>query len=160
MALKVQSANSDPDPDYGLRSADCQLCPVRTYIVNIVKHYCTCNWWQKSGIPCRHGLAAILQYCLNPHNYVDQWFTANACWGAYYTPPLPIQDCSWWRPAMLDDEKITIHLRIIVYRQIPIVLLEDQRAKETVINQMQSRTTVANANNLSGTELRMCSDAF
>jgi hypothetical protein len=25
MTLKVRSANPDPDPDYGLRSADCQL---------------------------------------------------------------------------------------------------------------------------------------
>jgi SWIM zinc finger len=77
--------------------------PRRTYIVDIPKHHCTCNRWQKSGVPCGHGLAAILRLRLNPHDYVDQWFTADAYRGTYRMPLLPIPDRSQWRPEKLDD---------------------------------------------------------
>jgi SWIM zinc finger len=72
--------------------------PRRTYIVDISKRQCTCNRWQNSGIPCGHGLAAILRRHLDPHDFVDQCFTSDAYRGTYRTPLLPIPDRSEWRP--------------------------------------------------------------
>ncbi|KAI5388040.1 hypothetical protein KIW84_073940 [Lathyrus oleraceus] len=33
--------------------------PLRSFVVDLAKHTCSCNFWDLVGIPCRHGVTAI-----------------------------------------------------------------------------------------------------
>ncbi|KAL2900291.1 Zinc finger CCHC domain-containing protein 12 [Bienertia sinuspersici] len=43
--------------------------------VSLNNHTCQCNAWQLIGIPCKHGLRAILHAELDPHTFVHKWNT-------------------------------------------------------------------------------------
>ncbi|KAL2898490.1 Endoplasmic reticulum oxidoreductin-1 [Bienertia sinuspersici] len=51
--------------------------------VNLNNQTCACGQWQISGIPCRHGMRAILDSKLDPHAFVDEWFSVRRYKAAY-----------------------------------------------------------------------------
>ncbi|KAL2944951.1 Zinc finger CCHC domain-containing protein 12 [Bienertia sinuspersici] len=44
-----------------------------TLPVSLNNHTCTCNAWQLTGVPCKHGMRAILDANLDPHRFVHEW---------------------------------------------------------------------------------------
>ncbi|KAL2937759.1 Protein FAR1-RELATED SEQUENCE 8 [Bienertia sinuspersici] len=59
-------------------------------------HTCICGRWQISGIPCRHGLRAILHAGLDPLRFVDRWFSVQLYKAAYGQGIKPITDMEQW----------------------------------------------------------------
>lgn len=51
----------------------------RTHKVDIKKRICTCRRWDMTGIPCLHGIAAIIidngdvEGCINECYYINTW---------------------------------------------------------------------------------------
>ncbi|KAL2905194.1 Antagonist of mitotic exit network protein 1, partial [Bienertia sinuspersici] len=46
-----------------------------TISVSLNNHTCICNAWQLFGIPCKHGMRAILYAGLDPQTYVHEWYS-------------------------------------------------------------------------------------
>ncbi|KAL8462334.1 hypothetical protein ACS0TY_032585 [Phlomoides rotata] len=76
------------------------------YSVNLQQSVCSCRLWQLIGIPCKHGIYAILKQKLDPIDFVHEYYTddtyleaydhpiyhisCEALWGdTLYIPPLP-----------------------------------------------------------------------
>lgn len=46
-----------------------------SFAVSLNQHTCKCNLWQITGIPCKHGMRAILSIGMDPIKFVDNWYT-------------------------------------------------------------------------------------
>ncbi|XP_021749127.1 uncharacterized protein LOC110714883 [Chenopodium quinoa] len=64
--------------------------------VSIAARKCVCGRWQLSGIPCKHGIKAILHEGKDPVNYVSDWFTLARYRQAYSGNISPIPDPDQW----------------------------------------------------------------
>ncbi|CAN1139755.1 hypothetical protein LINPERPRIM_LOCUS23846, partial [Linum perenne] len=49
----------------------------RVFVVDLRRHICTCGYWQLSGVPCVHGVAAISYMRYDVIEYVDQYYTVH-----------------------------------------------------------------------------------
>jgi hypothetical protein len=49
-----------------------------TFIVDIAKRTCSCNFWDLVGIPCRHAVAAMSKRQQIPEEFVDDYYTRDA----------------------------------------------------------------------------------
>ncbi|CAN1823399.1 hypothetical protein LINPERHAP1_LOCUS30362 [Linum perenne] len=63
----------------------------RVFVVDLRRHICTCGYWQLSGVPCVHGVAAISYMRYDVTEYVDKYYTVRLAKKAYSkgVPPLP-----------------------------------------------------------------------
>ncbi|XP_021715950.1 uncharacterized protein LOC110683849 [Chenopodium quinoa] len=52
--------------------------------------------WQLSGIPCRHGMRVILDSKLDPHAFVDEWYSVKRYKAAYSNGIKSIPDHEQW----------------------------------------------------------------
>lgn len=67
-----------------------------TLPVSLNNHTCACNLWQISGIPCKHGMRAILMAGLDPHRFVSDWYSVSKYKLAYANGISPIPDREQW----------------------------------------------------------------
>ncbi|XP_021849008.1 uncharacterized protein [Spinacia oleracea] len=64
--------------------------------VSLNNQTCICGQWQISGIPCRHGMRAILDAQLDPHAFVDEWHSVRRYKLAYSSGIKSIPDFEQW----------------------------------------------------------------
>ncbi|KAL2941691.1 Msx2-interacting protein [Bienertia sinuspersici] len=64
--------------------------------VSLIKRTCICGQWQLIGIPCRHGMRAILHPGLEPVQFVDNWYSVQKYKDAYGHGIKPISDIEQW----------------------------------------------------------------
>lgn len=67
-----------------------------TLKVSLNKHSCWCNAWQISGIPCKHGMRAILADGQDPLKFVSDWHSVKLYKRAYSTSINSIPDFEQW----------------------------------------------------------------
>ncbi|XP_057247051.1 uncharacterized protein LOC130589640 [Beta vulgaris subsp. vulgaris] len=67
-----------------------------TLPVSLNNHTCVCNAWQLNGIPCRHGMRAILMAGLDPHKFVHEWYSVKRYKMAYAHGIKSIPDKDQW----------------------------------------------------------------
>ncbi|XP_058212292.1 uncharacterized protein LOC131324362 [Rhododendron vialii] len=68
----------------------------KTYVVDIGRHSCTCRQWDLTGIPCKHGIAAIWIDKREPEEFVHQCFHISTFINTYNDMINPIPDQSLW----------------------------------------------------------------
>ncbi|CAN1835918.1 hypothetical protein LINPERHAP1_LOCUS34576, partial [Linum perenne] len=63
----------------------------RGFVVDLRRHICSCGYWQLSGVPCVHGVAAISYMRYDVTEYVEKYYTVHLAKKAYTkgVPPLP-----------------------------------------------------------------------
>jgi hypothetical protein len=66
------------------------------YIVDIKAKTCTCNRWQKCGIPCPHVLSAIRDERIDPLTLADHCYSVELHSKAYANIVHPCKDKSEW----------------------------------------------------------------
>lgn len=64
--------------------------------VSLNTHTCQCNQWQLTGIPCRHGMRAILHACMDPMRFVHEWYSVRRYKMAYGSGIKAIPDKEQW----------------------------------------------------------------
>ncbi|KAL2935062.1 Phosphatidylinositol 3-kinase piki-1 [Bienertia sinuspersici] len=64
--------------------------------VSLNNHTCQCNAWQLTGIPCKHGMRAILHAELDPHTFVREWYTIKRYKMAYDHGINSLPDMEQW----------------------------------------------------------------
>ncbi|CAN1815792.1 hypothetical protein LINPERHAP1_LOCUS27564, partial [Linum perenne] len=66
----------------------------RGFVVDLRQARCTCGYWQLSGVPCSHGIAAMSYMRYDVKGYVDKWYSVDLAKKAYTKgiPPLPGRD--------------------------------------------------------------------
>jgi hypothetical protein len=67
------------------------------YIVDLKAKTCTCNRWQKSGIPCPHVLSCIRKERIDPLSLVDHCYSVEMHNRAYENIVYPCKDKSEWQ---------------------------------------------------------------
>lgn len=69
----------------------------QTFTVDIVSKECGCRMWQLSGIPCVHGMVALIHKKVSTYDdYVDPYYYIENYFKAYEGVIEPIPDCSQW----------------------------------------------------------------
>ncbi|KAL8542946.1 hypothetical protein ACS0TY_003718 [Phlomoides rotata] len=68
----------------------------RQFTVDLLQHSCTCRAWQLNGIPCTHGICAILRQGLDPVAFVDECYTVSTYRKAYAYPIYGISYDQLW----------------------------------------------------------------
>ncbi|KAI8538457.1 hypothetical protein RHMOL_Rhmol09G0105400 [Rhododendron molle] len=74
----------------------------KTFICDVDRHTCSCRRWDVTGIPCSHGIAAIVVDKRLPENFVHQYYhmdTYNATYSHFITS---IPDETMWVQANYD----------------------------------------------------------
>ncbi|KAM0913679.1 hypothetical protein ACQ4PT_012023 [Festuca glaucescens] len=66
------------------------------YIVDLKSKTCTCNRWQKSGIPCPHVLSCMREERKDPLSLVDTCYSTEMHKRAYGTIVYPCKDKTEW----------------------------------------------------------------
>ncbi|CAN1339465.1 hypothetical protein LINPERPRIM_LOCUS38499 [Linum perenne] len=63
----------------------------RGFVVDLRQSRCTCGYWQLSGVPCLHGIAAMSYMRYDFKGYVNEWYSVQLAKKAYTKgiPPLP-----------------------------------------------------------------------
>ncbi|KAH7859412.1 hypothetical protein Vadar_000761 [Vaccinium darrowii] len=69
---------------------------LRSFVVDIGERTCTCRKWDVCGIPCAHGMAAIITHKGDPQEYVDQCFHCSTFAKSYNYIIKPIPDQTMW----------------------------------------------------------------
>jgi hypothetical protein len=67
-----------------------------TNIVDIRNRCCLCRGWQLYGVPCAHGVAALLSCRQNVHRYTESCFTVATYRKTYSQTIHPIPDKTLW----------------------------------------------------------------
>ncbi|KAL2902276.1 Zinc finger CCHC domain-containing protein 12 [Bienertia sinuspersici] len=67
-----------------------------TLPVSLNHHTCKYNQWQLTGIPCKHGMRAILYSNLDPLKFVHEWYSVKRYKMAYGNGIRPIPDREQW----------------------------------------------------------------
>ncbi|XP_065633827.1 uncharacterized protein LOC112010702 [Quercus suber] len=94
---KLEQLKVDSKPFFAIPLA-CYIYEVdneyERYVVNLSRKSCTCRVCDLTGIPCKHGVAAIYKNLERPENYVHACFRKDAYVAAYkeMITPLPGQD--------------------------------------------------------------------
>jgi hypothetical protein len=63
----------------------------RNHVVNLAERTCTCQSWQKMGIPCSHAISAIRFRKEDPQSYALQYYHLSAFRNTYATAIIPPQ---------------------------------------------------------------------
>ncbi|KAL2941683.1 30S ribosomal protein S19 chloroplastic, partial [Bienertia sinuspersici] len=64
--------------------------------VSLNNHTRQCNQWQLTGIPCKHGMRAILHAGLDPTKFVHEWYSVQRYKMAYGAAIKAIPDKEQW----------------------------------------------------------------
>ncbi|XP_058223177.1 uncharacterized protein LOC131332884 [Rhododendron vialii] len=75
---------------------------LRGFVVDIGERTCTCGKWDVCGIPCSHGMAAIITDKSNPQDFVLECFHVATFAKTYEHMIKPIPDASMWVRTDLD----------------------------------------------------------
>jgi hypothetical protein len=67
-----------------------------TMDVDIDKKTCTCRLWQISGMPCRHAIASMASWGLQPEEFVHNWLKMPAFKAAYEEFIRPCRSQHFW----------------------------------------------------------------
>jgi len=67
-----------------------------SFIVNLDKKTCSCNFWELVGIPCRHAVAAITKAVEDPVNYVHSYYNKQTYMRCYDHGISPINGKNMW----------------------------------------------------------------
>ncbi|KAH7855885.1 hypothetical protein Vadar_030067 [Vaccinium darrowii] len=70
--------------------------PYGQYKVYLDKRHCGCRKWDIFGIPCIHAIAAIGFNNLEPHDYVDDWYSVDTLLKTYDNLMGPINGREMW----------------------------------------------------------------
>ena len=62
------------------------------HVVNLKRNFCICRVWDLTGIPCKHGVAAIYKNLERPEDYVHAYFRKDAYVAAYKEMITPLPD--------------------------------------------------------------------
>lgn len=94
-----------------LRSDDVEfevISAEQSYIVNIGKHYCSCQDWKLYGIPCSHAVAALLSYRKDVYAFTEKCFTVANYRETYAEQIHPIPQKIEWKigeaPSPMDED--------------------------------------------------------
>jgi hypothetical protein len=68
-----------------------------TYIVDLKTKTCSCQRWQKSGIPCPHVISAIRDERIDPLSLVDKCYSVEMHKRAYANIVYPCKDKTEWQ---------------------------------------------------------------
>ncbi|KAL8520908.1 hypothetical protein ACS0TY_011456 [Phlomoides rotata] len=66
------------------------------YTINLEQGVCSCRLWQLTGLPCKHGVCAILKQKLDPIDFVHEFYTIETYKKAYEEPILGISYDALW----------------------------------------------------------------
>jgi hypothetical protein len=80
-----------------------------SFIVDISKRTCSCNFWDLIGIPCRHAVAALGYRSHDPADFVDDYYsieTYKRCY-SFAVSPINGQDM-WLKPGDVETEEILL----------------------------------------------------
>jgi hypothetical protein len=75
-----------------------------TNIVDIRNRCCLCRGWQLYGVPCAHGVAALLSCRQNVHRYAESCFTVATYRKTYSQTIHPIPDKTLWSETADQDQ--------------------------------------------------------
>ena len=67
-----------------------------SFDVRISTMTCSCQKWDKTGIPCQHAIAAIVFHGENPLSYVSEWFKKDMYLRAYQFTINPVRGRRFW----------------------------------------------------------------
>ncbi|KAL3621037.1 hypothetical protein CASFOL_035949 [Castilleja foliolosa] len=78
----------------------------RSDIVNIRTHSCSCRDWLLYGLPCSHGVAALVSSKKDVYAFTEKYFTVGSYYAAYDERINPVPDKIEWKEggSGLDDE--------------------------------------------------------
>lgn len=82
------------------------------YIVDIRNRCCLCRGWQLYGLPCAHGVAALIYCRQNVHRYTESCFTVATYRKAYSQTIHPVPDRTLWKElsgSNHDEPEVVIH---------------------------------------------------
>ena len=69
---------------------------IKTFIVDLDRHMCTCRKWNLTGIPCPHTIGAILTDKRQPEAFVNLFYHRETYIRCYASIVNPIPDQSMW----------------------------------------------------------------
>ncbi|XP_021713594.1 uncharacterized protein LOC110681778 [Chenopodium quinoa] len=81
--------------------------------VSLNKHTCLCGAWQLTGIPCKHGIRAIIHSRLDPHSFVHELYSVSKYKEAYSSGIKSIPDVEHWPEINMPEIKPPIVKRAI-----------------------------------------------
>ncbi|XP_057719981.1 uncharacterized protein LOC130934419 [Arachis stenosperma] len=64
--------------------------------VDLIRHSCSCNRWQLTGMPCLHAFAAIRKRHDTPHDYVHPWLCMESIRRTYAHCIKPVPSPKFW----------------------------------------------------------------
>ncbi|XP_050236158.1 uncharacterized protein LOC126686166 [Mercurialis annua] len=79
-----------------------------SHTVDIRCRTCSCRGWQLRGLPCVHGVAALISCGQNVYKYTEDVFTVANYRKAYSQAIHPIPDKAFWNEEYSDDVEIAI----------------------------------------------------
>lgn len=85
-----------------------------TNIVDIRNRCCLCRGWQLYGLPCAHGVAALLSCRQNVHRYTESCFTVATYRKTYSQTIHPIPDKSLWKELSETNQNGGKELEIVI----------------------------------------------
>lgn len=85
-----------------------------TNIVDIRNRCCLCRGWQVYGLPCAHGVAALVSCRQNVHRYTENYFTVATYRKTYSQTIHPIPDKSLWKELSEVSQDGGIQLEVII----------------------------------------------
>ncbi|XP_072951988.1 uncharacterized protein [Typha angustifolia] len=83
-------------------------------IVDIRNRRCLCSGWQLYGLPCAHGVAALLSCRQNVHRYTESCFTVATYRKTYLQTIHPIPDRSLWKESSEPNQDGEYKIEIVV----------------------------------------------
>ena len=75
------------------------------YTVNLELKCCSCMEWQKSGIICKHGVAAVMHKRLDPEEYVEDVYLTETYQKTYQKNIAPMPSPSMWLELPLEMKR-------------------------------------------------------
>ncbi|XP_021723369.1 uncharacterized protein LOC110690788 [Chenopodium quinoa] len=64
--------------------------------LSLNKKVCSCGAWQLTGVPCKHAIRACIDAKLDPHDFVNSWYSVKTYKQAYSVCINPIPDTEQW----------------------------------------------------------------
>lgn len=85
-----------------------------TNVVDVRNRCCLCRGWQLYGVPCAHGVAALVSCRQNVHRYTERYFTIGTYRKTYSQTVHPIPDKTLWNKMSNQGEAEESKLEVII----------------------------------------------
>jgi len=66
------------------------------FVVDLKAKTCDCNYWQLSGIPCKHAVKCLSYMKVDLEEWVDGWYTIDKYKATYSGNIYPVRDSCFW----------------------------------------------------------------